>query len=280
MWRWAKKILLMLAVLMGLVIIVAWVWGGVLANRIYVPEVREFSATDQTVSAEEGIRLARAVGCLSCHGENGSGEILFETPVLDRLAASNLTHTFAELSDAELEAIIRQGVGPDGRSYVFMPSNMFDAMSDADLSAIIRGIRSMAPAGEELPETRVGLMIRTFLVAGEFDPDSPLSGMIADHIDSVPMARPPSSDPLATGQYLAQIACTECHGSDLQGDGLDTPSLSMVKAYDLATFRGLMREGLALGDRELELMSDMGRERFKYFTDAEIEALHTYLQTL
>lgn len=54
----------------------------------------------------------------------------------------------------------------------------------------------------------------------------------------------------------------------------------MVAAYGEDDFHQLMREGVALGERELGLMSAVSTSRFKYFSDPEIEALHQYLSTL
>ena len=38
-----------------------------------------------------------------------------------------------------------------------------------------------------------------------------------------------------------------------------------------------MRQGKALGNRELPLMSQVARGRFRHFTDQELRGLHTYL---
>jgi mono/diheme cytochrome c family protein len=88
-------------------------------------------------------------------------------------------------------------------------------------------------------------------------------------------------DPIAFGRYLAMTACSECHGPDLRGGAeFGTPPLAMVIAYSPEAFNRLMREGIALGDRELRMVSDVSRGRFSHFTEAEIEALHTYLGSL
>jgi cytochrome c553 len=83
------------------------------------------------------------------------------------------------------------------------------------------------------------------------------------------------------GKYLAMTVCTECHGMDLRGsEAASAPNLALVVAYTLEDFTRLMREGVPIGDRELELMAEVAIGRFSHFTDAEIEALHAYLATL
>ena len=50
-----------------------------------------------------------------------------------------------------------------------------------------------------------------------------------------------------------------------------------IAAYDEAAFRRLMREGVALGERELELMSPVARGRFAWFTDQEVADVYAFL---
>lgn len=47
----------------------------------------------------------------------------------------------------------------------------------------------------------------------------------------------------------------------------DDPDLLIMAAYDEAAFRRLMREGIAIGNRELQIMSPVARGRFVHFTD-------------
>lgn len=82
---------------------------------------------------------------------------------------------------------------------------------------------------------------------------------------------------MSLGRYLATTACTECHGAALEGGG-DTPDLRIAAAYSTEQFARLMRTGIALGERETELMSDVARGRFSHFTAAEVASLHTYLR--
>ena len=76
--------------------------------------------------------------------------------------------------------------------------------------------------------------------------------------------------------------CSLCHGSDLRGgEGMENPApnLSLAAAFSLEGFTQVLREGIGLGDRELNEMKEAA-ESFRNFTDDEIAALHAYLSTL
>lgn len=99
-------------------------------------------------------------------------------------------------------------------------------------------------------------------------------------------AQPPDlGADVALGRYLVRATCAECHNLDLRGGtpypGAATrPDLRMVTAYDAAQFDRLMTTGVAIGDRELELMGEVARGRFSHFTAFERQAVHRYLQRL
>jgi mono/diheme cytochrome c family protein len=87
-------------------------------------------------------------------------------------------------------------------------------------------------------------------------------------------------DEVALGRFIAMVACAECHGLDLRGwapEGI--PDLGIARAYSLADFRRLLSEGVALGGREVGLMSQVGRSRFAHLTDDEVAALKAFLDS-
>jgi hypothetical protein len=49
-------------------------------------------------------------------------------------------------------------------------------------------------------------------------------------------------------------------------------------AYSPEQFKRLLREGIGLGDRTLGYMTEMAPATLGYFTAAEIEAIHAYLE--
>jgi cytochrome c553 len=231
-----------------------------------------------SASIAEGERLAAIRGCTGCHGEKGQGDVFVDELLIGRVVSANLTIAVREYSDEQLEAIIRQGVRPDGRSVVAMPSEMFSVLTDEDLGKIIAYLRSLPPAEGNERARRLGPMARLAFVLGEFRPT----------VEGVRTARaltssfPAAPGAIAHGAYLARTVCSECHGLDLRGHhgnlGGTIPDLVIVAAYPRANFNRLMRTGIALGDRELrEPMSRVARRRFSRFTDAEIADLYDYL---
>jgi hypothetical protein len=54
----------------------------------------------------------------------------------------------------------------------------------------------------------------------------------------------------------------------------------VVSAYDPEAFTRLLRSGVALGGRQLGVMSQQARNNLAQLTDSEISALHSYLHDL
>ncbi len=56
--------------------------------------------------------------------------------------------------------------------------------------------------------------------------------------------------------------------------------MAVAVAYSDSAFRYFFRTGNALGNRRLELMSEMAEVRFSHLTDDEVGVLLAYLKTL
>lgn len=226
-------------------------------------------------SIAEGRRLATIRGCNDgCHGKGVSGGEFFDGPwYYGGMVAPDLTRVAATHSDAELARVIRRGVRKNGRSTFGMPSTMFFHLTDADLGVIIAFLRSL-PAGNG-PETalRFGPLARLELVrkpyyayATEIERDSPWA------------TEAELQGPQGRGRYLALTVCTECHAMNLKGsDDGSAPDLTVVGAYSTGDFARLMQEGVAIGERELPMMSGIARVRFSQFRDDEVQALYDFL---
>ena len=231
-----------------------------------------------TAAAEiaEGRRIAQLAGCLHCHGENLTGTVVDDIPNLLRLVAPNISVIAPRYSDAQLTTVLRKGVKPDGTSVLFMPSEMFRHLNDEDLARVIAFLRSVPanPAGIE-EQTEVRMLGRLILAKGDVK-------VTARAIESLP---PPvkgydPADPVSHGQYLVMSFCTECHGQDLGGFApINAPPLTIAKGYSAEQFARLMHEGVALGDRELRMMTSTSKARFTHLRDDERQAIYAFLQS-
>ncbi|TVP72418.1 MAG: cytochrome c [Rhodobacteraceae bacterium] len=165
-----------------------------------------FSQTNQTQS-EQGEYIARAAGCMSCHGEDLAGGYQVETP-MGTIVASNISpsqeYGIGGYSRDDLARVLREGVSPDRRLYPAMPYASFRGMTDTDIDVLHIWLQDQEPV-ERAPDQRTDLPfpfnIRTGVMAWNWlylgDRDLPQFG-----------------DPvLSRGAYLVDHLghCGECH---------------------------------------------------------------------
>jgi len=271
--RWLKNALLGLVVLVIVAVTSAYALSERTIRRTYTAPATNIAVPTDSASVAEGMRLAKIHGCAGCHGSQLEGQIFIDEPLIARVASPDLTIAARAYSDAELVRIIRHGVRPDGRSVVGMPSGMFSSLRDDDLGKIIAYIRSLPPSEGQRRDVTLRLGARIMFAAGKFKP----AAVEVREAQAASASFPRPGEANSEGAYLARTVCTECHGAKLEGDTRGSPDLRIAAGYTLEQFTHLMRTGKALGDRELELMSSVARNRFSHFTDDEIRALHSYL---
>ena len=197
--------------------------------------------------------------------------------MMGTVTTPDLTRAARTLSAEELVGVIRYGVRPDGSSVFVMPSVEFYHLTDEDIGAIVAFLRSLPESDGPATSVKFGPLGRALFAIGEFAPAAPKIDPTAPRLDPGDGA-----DPMALGEYLAQTACAECHGTDLAGQehpAGNTPNLANAAAYTPEEFRTLLRTGEPRDGRELRLMGDMSIKRFQHFDDREIDALHIYLST-
>lgn len=225
----------------------------------------------------EGLRQANRVGCTGCHGAKGEGKNeLWDSPGKYIIRSANLTAKREFYDDAGIDQLLRQGKTHDGHAPLGMPVFMFQRLSDREVRDITAWLRSL-PAVDNpgLKPSWISDEVRRQIADRSFPEDDylPDAGVVA-------MAEPPT-ETLALGEHLAMSACTECHGRELRGWSPDdpAPNLIVAKAYTLAQFTRLMREGKTASGTESTtgMMSSVARLRFAGMTDNEIVALKTFL---
>ena len=196
--------------------------------------------------------------------------------MIARIVAPNLTAAVRKYSDAELALIIRNGVRPDGRSMLVMPSEVFVGLTDEDLARIIAFLKTLPEVAGPSPSISPGPVGRFGLVAGKFK-------MVAQLIaETVP---PPdaTNEEARHGRYLARTICAECHGTALRGDSnpdFSSPDLRIVAAYSPEAFVQLLRTGVAIGGRDVGAMSVQARNNLSHLSDSEIAAIYSYLHSM
>jgi cytochrome c553 len=225
-------------------------------------------------STERGERLSILHGCQGCHGTHG--RVFADVPALGRLIAPDLARKATNYTDAELAVLIRAGIKRDNTSAIIMATNAMSALADQDVADIIAWVRALKiEAQTETASTSFAPLGRFLILSGGL----PISADLPR--DPAPPAGQPNTSPQALGEYLVKTACAHCHELDEERElkpGLKAPPVRpMTQSYDLEQFTRLMRTGKALGDRELELMSDVSRDGFSHLTDEEIAAIHAYL---
>jgi cytochrome c553 len=216
---------------------------------------------------EQGKRLAQIYGCYAgCHGKSMEGGLVIDTPFRGKTIAPNLTQSFKKYSVDELEIIVRKGLRPDGTAVVGgMPITGYHFIPDNQLSAIFSFIASYPLQKAPSKKPSVGLLSRIDLLTGK---QQTHYEEIRDHFIM--------KQQLSNGERMARAACSECHGANLMGRE-NAPPLIVAKAYSQEDFKKFQKTGLALGDRQLGLMSIMAKHRFSNFTDSELDQIYRFI---
>jgi cytochrome c553 len=217
------------------------------------------------------------LGCLGCHGPELTGNDWSEPGVVTMWSA-NLTRAVARMNDGELAHVITSGRRPDGRELWQMPSHLFTHLAAADMRALIAFLRSRPPRGIEHPPPR-------FTAAGRRQVEQGLFKSSVTQVREEGGAWPPPAPNAVLARYIVRATCAECHDMDLHArhpwPGATPADLtSVVPAYERADFRRLRRTGRAAGGRELGLMGEVARGRYRHLTDAEVDAIYDYLHAL
>ena len=270
-WRWAGLGLgAVTAIGLAVAGTIYFASERIIDRRYPLPASHVHASSDPKVVAR-GELLVRPYGCADCHRPNLQGTYIPSFGMSSR----NLTRLAAAFSDADFDRAIRKGLRPDGTSVAeAMPADAFQYMPDSDAAAIISYIRSLKPAGADIPSPSFGLLLRVGVLAGKAHPDAYWFGMQKRALDLGPH--------YARGREIAMSACGECHMTALTGGpegipGPRPPDLSLVASYERADFLKFMRTGKAAGNRELPMMSAVARVRISHLPDADLNALYDYL---
>jgi mono/diheme cytochrome c family protein len=233
-----------------------------------------------------GERVAELLGCNSCHTADYTGaDFGAFIPLIEGLWATNITLTMPEMSDGELERLLRTGVHPTREIYL-MPSKQSQFLSDRDMDALIAYLRTIEPAGEPTPLPPPGfeeavtarLPEDYWRTTAEGAPRSYHNA--AEEADYFAENTVPDLGPeLAQGRLVAQTICSGCHGAALDGVGEPAGDVQAALEYDDAQLERLFRDGVLRNGEPIELNWGTGHLPSE-LTDPEVAAATAYLKAL
>ena len=283
MKRLLKWLTIMVGGLLGLIILVLagiWLVSASRLNRTYeVTANFSLDIPNDAGSIAEGKRFY-AIMCAHCHGENLAGlQLSDDFLTFGRIYAANLTSGAGGLgqiySDEDFARAIWYGVKPDGSPTVAMPVEFNRGIHQKDMENLIAYIRSVPPEDAAYPELSPGPLLRVMHVTNMF----PLVTAEVADLNAAPPGVVAPEDILGHGEYLS-VLCTGCHGPDFTGGNMGEPSLVPVLSnWSEAQFMHALRtgqrpDGTTLNDEEMPWPA------FSNFTDDEIHAIWTYLQSI
>ncbi len=274
---------------------------GLLA-LVLTPVVHIAPAMAASPLVERGAYLVRGIAaCGNCHTPKGpdgralpdqemAGGFVIETPVF-RAVMPNITPDketgIGNWTDAQVAVAIREGKRPDGSILgPPMPVDMYRAMSDTDVQAIVAYLRSLRPIRNAVEKSSYKI---------------PLPASYGPPLGKVPDVSP--SNKVAYGKYLADIGhCLECHTpmvrgqldvSKLGGGGRELPgpaggvliaaNLTPGNPDGIAKWTNTqVKHAIAAGVRPdgRQLVRLMAFDWYKSVTDKDLDALVAYLRTL
>jgi mono/diheme cytochrome c family protein len=285
--RLARLSLVLLAGVLVVAVIVVYAASEARLRRSYQIAVAPLAVSGDPALIERGRHLASAAThCTGCHGGNLGGQVLIDVPPA-RITPPNLTRgaggVGARYAEADWVRAIRHGVRPDGTPLLIMPSHNFNALSDADLGAIIAYVRSAAPVDNDPPAFELRPLGRLLLLLGELE----LPAEQIDHAAQRPPV-PPAGRTVAYGRYIATIGnCADCHGAALSGaptiepGAPPAPNLTpagQLQSWTEAGFISAMRTGVTPNGRTLS--TAMPWELTGQLNDDELAAIFAYLRSL
>ncbi|HLL53436.1 MAG TPA: cytochrome c [Myxococcaceae bacterium] len=265
-----KKVLKIIAIAVAVLLLIPAI--GLVVLALKPPDSRPASTEKVEATPERLARGAYLVehvsACVGCHSERDEGS--YAMPIIpgtegnggrcydgsDRVpgqvCAANLTADptgLAPWSDGELIRAMREGVGRDGHAlFPIMPYGAYRHMSDEDARAIVAYLRTLAPISRARPATRLDFPLNLLI---KFWP-KPVDG---------PVVAPPTTDRVAYGRYLVQLAaCGDCHSQNGDG-GNPIPELELAGGSQFPIPAGRVVSSNLTPDKETGL-GEMTRESF------------------
>lgn len=264
------------------------------ASERRLQKVYQFSAEVDSPRAslvERGRQLAKSRGCADCHGDDFGGKIMLDEMPFARVVGANLTSPSSgadpRVRHEQLYRALRHGVGVDSKALLLMPSESFSKLSLEEIEALSAYLNTLPTVDHILPDSEMGLLGRTLLVAGKLK--GFLSVEAIDHEKQI-VAAPPPVGSIDYGRHAAQL-CTGCHGADFGGGRMShggpkappaanlTPDTAGLAAWSEEDFIVALRTGKRPDGSEIDGRY-MPWRAIGQASDDELKSIWRYLQSV
>jgi mono/diheme cytochrome c family protein len=291
-----RKVIKWIGIVIGGLVVLIIVFVGVMfatgtarLNKSYAVQPATVNIPDDADAIERGAYLY-SFSCAGCHGEDGSGKVVFDDPALGYIPGPNLTAGQGGVGSvytvADFVRAIRHGVDTEGKPLMIMPSKGYGFFSDEDLGALITYIVQIPAVDNDLGDKNLKPPGRILLALGAFG--DILAAEVIDHSAPSPSS-PEQGVTSAYGEYLVNNGdCATCHGPDLAGMQGPEPGApfstnltpgGVLAIWSAEEFIETMRTGTTPYGRQLD-PDFMPWKSIAKMTDDDITAMFLYLQSL
>lgn len=256
-------------------------------NKFYDVTPVSLSITPDSAMLAKGKRLSVVKGCTDCHGNDLSGKIMADDPMLGRLVSANLTYGEGGLPKdygvTDWVLALKHGIRRNGKALIFMPSHEFTLLSEEDMKAVIAYAAQVPKVDHVQPKLKIGPLSRVLADVGDF----PL--LPAEMIDHTRVLTKTVKEEVSTefGKYLS-TSCQGCHKETMKGGDAIAPGFPIVAdisstgnpgKWTEEQFIQTLRTGVTPEGKTLK-PEEMPWPMAKEFTDVELRALFKYLRSI
>ena len=174
--------------------------------------------------------------------------------------AKNITPAaIGNWTDGELYRLITAGVNKNNEAlFPLMPYLSYSIMDPDDVQSIICYIRTLKPVSNNVPESKLNFPLNYIVRTMPKDP--------------APMKRPPESDRVNYGHYLARLAgCSDCHTPMAKGEPIPGKEFAGGNEFVISNY-GTVRSANITPNKNTGIgnwTEDFFVERFKYYDNPE-----------